>query len=130
MGFKVVMGVVLSCAVFDSLQSAMLSTISHDLFKNELSVLWVRFFLLLVFIRAIAIAPKSSPTPRISLITTNLSCAAVPWILLALLDSMYFIRSIDIVIARVSGKWRREQPQRESGGLGEEECRGVDEWLC
>ncbi|KAG0637971.1 hypothetical protein HOY80DRAFT_969810 [Tuber brumale] len=102
-GFTVVMVVALSCAVFDSQQSAMVSTISNDLFKNKLSLIWVRLFVLLVSIPAIVVALKSPSILRIFLISNIFSCAAMPSILLGLLDTMYFLRGADIIIAGVGG---------------------------
>ncbi|RPA91024.1 hypothetical protein L873DRAFT_1795155 [Choiromyces venosus 120613-1] len=102
-GFTIVMVVALSCAIFDSLQSAMVSTISNDLFKNKLSLLWVRIFVLLVSVPAIIVALKSPSILRIFMISNIFSCAAMPSILLGLFDAMYFLQGVDIIIAGVGG---------------------------
>ncbi|CUS14488.1 unnamed protein product [Tuber aestivum] len=102
-GFTIVMVVALSCAIFDSQQSAMVSTISNDLFKNKLSLLWVRIIVLLVSIPAIVVALKSPSILRIFLISNIFSCAAMPSILLGLWDTMYFLRGVDIILAGIGG---------------------------
>lgn len=102
-GFTIVMVVALSCAVFDSLQSAMVSTISNDVFKNKLSLLWVRIFVLLVSVPAVVVALKSPSILRIFLISNIFSCAAMPPILLGLFDAMYFLRGVDIIVAGFGG---------------------------
>jgi len=102
-GFTLVMVVALSCAVFDSLQSAMVSTISNDVFKNKLPLLWVRVFVLLVSIPVVIVALKSPSILRIFLISNIFACAAMPPILLGLFDAMYFLRGVDIIVAGFGG---------------------------
>lgn len=102
-GFVIVMVCCLSCAVFDSLQSSMVSTLSNDLFRNKLPLLWVRVVTVIIIIPTIVLALKSPSILRIFLISDIFSAAVIPTLLLGLIDSLYFIQGIDIVVAGCGG---------------------------
>ncbi|KAL7272230.1 hypothetical protein RUND412_004975 [Rhizina undulata] len=102
-GFVIVMVVALSCAVFDSLQSAMISTASNDLFRNKLPLIWIRILVALVTIPVIVIALHSPGILRIFMISNIFACAAIPAILLGLFDILYFLNGFDIICAGLGG---------------------------
>jgi hypothetical protein len=102
-GFVIVMVCCLSCAVFDSLQSSMVSTLSNDLFRNRLPLLWVRAITIIIIAPTIVIALKSPSVLRIFLISDIFSAAAIPTLLLGLIDSLYFINGFDVVVGGLGG---------------------------
>lgn len=102
-GFVIIMVIALSCAVFDSLQSAMASTASADIFRDKLPLLYIRAMVALVTIPAIVLAVKSPSILNIYLITNTLATAALPAILLGLNRSFYFLNGFDIVCAGFGG---------------------------
>ena len=81
----------------------MVSTISNDLFRNRLSLIWVRVMVLAVTIPIIVLALKSPSILRIYLITNILACATMPSMLLGLIDGLYFIRGFDVACAGFGG---------------------------
>lgn len=102
-GFVIIMVCCLSCAVFDSLQSAMVSTLSNDMFRNKLSLLWVRAITVVIIVPTVVIALKSPSILRIFLISDIFSAAAVPALLLGLVDSLYFVNGLDVIVGGFGG---------------------------
>lgn len=102
-GFVIIMVCCLSCAVFDSLQSAMVSTLSNDMFHNKLPLLWVRVITVVIIIPTIIIALKSPSILRIFLISDIFSAAAIPTLLLGLVDSLYFVNGFDVIVGGFGG---------------------------
>lgn len=102
-GFVIVMVVSLSCAIFDSLQSAMVSTASEELFRNRLPLLWVRGMVVVVIVPVIAVAIKSPSILQIFLISNLAASAAVPSIFLGLSRKLYFIQGIEVVCGCLGG---------------------------
>lgn len=102
-GFVIIMVCCLSCAVFDSLQSAMVSTLSNDMFRNKLPLLWVRVITIVIIIPTIVIALKSPSILRIFLISDIFSAAAIPTLLLGLIDSLYFVNGLDVIFGGLGG---------------------------
>ncbi len=68
-GIVLVMSVSLSTAAFDSLQSAMVSSASNDLFRNRLNVWWIRLGVVLIMIPVVVIALKAPSILQIFLIS-------------------------------------------------------------
>lgn len=102
-GFVLVFVVFLSTATFDSLQSAMVSSISNDLFRNRLRLLWVRFLVVLVMIPSIVVALRAPNVLQIFLISDLISSAVVPSLLLGLWSKMYFLTGWEIVVSGLGG---------------------------
>ncbi|KAL7266570.1 hypothetical protein RUND412_010880 [Rhizina undulata] len=82
--------------VFDSLQSAMISTASNDLFRNKLPLIWIRILVALVTIPVIVIALHSPRDPP-NLYDFKYLC------ILGLFDSLYFLNGFDIICAGLGG---------------------------
>ncbi|KAK9477958.1 hypothetical protein V1514DRAFT_343254 [Lipomyces japonicus] len=102
-GFVLVFIVALSTAVFDSLQSAMVSSISNDIFRNKLPIIYIRGFVALVLAPTIVVALKSPNVLQIFLISDLISSAAMPSILLGLSNHMYFLNGFDIIVSGCGG---------------------------
>ncbi|KAK9432997.1 hypothetical protein V1505DRAFT_210394 [Lipomyces doorenjongii] len=101
--FVLVFGVALSTAVFDSLQSAMVSSVSNDIFRNKLPNKYVRGMVIVVMIPAIFVALKSPNVLQIFLISDLISAAAMPSILLGLSPHLFFLSGFDIIVSGCGG---------------------------
>lgn len=102
-GFVLVFVVMLSTATFDSLQSAMVSTISNDVFRNRLKLIWVRGIVVLVMVPSIVVATRAPNILTIFLISDLISAAVVPSLLLGLWSKMYFITGYEIITSGLGG---------------------------
>lgn len=102
-GFVLVFIVMLSTATFDSLESSMVSTISNDVFRNRLKLIWVRFLVVLVMIPSIVVATRAPNILTIFLISDLISAAVVPSLLLGLWSKMYFISGWEIIVSGLGG---------------------------
>lgn len=103
-GFVLVFTVALSTAAFDSLQSAMASSISNDVFRNKLPLIWVRVIVVLVMVPAIVVALKAPDILQIYLISDLISAAVVPVLFLGLSDKyFYFISGWEVVVSGLGG---------------------------
>ncbi|KAI5814957.1 hypothetical protein BZA77DRAFT_90375 [Pyronema omphalodes] len=103
-GFILIMVVVLSCAVFDSLQSAMVSTLSNDVFRNKLPLLGIRAVVWALIVPIVIIAIRAPSILQIFLITNVFASAALPSVLLGLSDKRFwFLRGPDVIIAGLGG---------------------------
>lgn len=102
-GFVLVFIVLLSAAVFDSLQSAMVSSISNDVFRNQLRPFWVRFIVVLVMIPSIVVALRAPNVLQIFLISDLISAAVVPSLMLGLWQRMYFITGYEVIASGLGG---------------------------
>ncbi|KAH7628464.1 hypothetical protein B0T09DRAFT_401641 [Sordaria sp. MPI-SDFR-AT-0083] len=102
-GFVLVMSVTLSTAAFDSLQSAMVSTASNDLFRNKLNVWWIRGAVVLVIIPIVVIAIKAPSILQIYLISDLVSAATIPVLVIGLSDRCYWWRGFEVVVGGLGG---------------------------
>ncbi|KAK9465975.1 hypothetical protein V1512DRAFT_29731 [Lipomyces arxii] len=101
--FVLVFGVALSTAVMDSLQSAMVSSVSNDIFRNKLHDMYVRALVIVVMVPAVVVALRSPNVLQIYLISDLISAAAMPSILLGLVPQLYFINGFDVIISGCGG---------------------------
>lgn len=102
-GFVLVMSVTLSTAAFDSLQSAMVSTASNDLFRNRLNVWWIRLAVVLVIVPIVVIAIKAPSILQIYLISDLVSAATIPVLVIGLSDRCYWWRGFEVVVGGLGG---------------------------
>lgn len=102
-GIVLVMSVALSTAAFDSLQSAMVSSASNDLFRNRLNVWWIRGAVVLIIIPTIVLALKAPSILQIYLITDLLSAAAIPVLMLGLSERFYWWRGFEVLVGGLGG---------------------------
>lgn len=102
-GFVLVFIVCLSTATFDSLQSAMVSSISNDVFRNKLHGIWVRLIVVLVMIPTIVVALQAPNILQIFLISDLISAAVVPALLLGLWQRMFFITGYEVITSGLGG---------------------------
>lgn len=103
-GIIVVMSVTLSTASFDSIQSAMVSCISNDVFRNRLNIWWVRLMVVLVMIPVVVVAIRAPGILQIYLITDLLSAAVIPVLFLGLSERVFwFVRGFEVVAGGLGG---------------------------
>merc|ERR1711939_723204 len=98
-----VMVVSLSTAAFDSLQSAIISTGSNDLFRNKLNVWYIRALVVVLFVPTVVIALKSPSVLRIYLISDLISAAVIPVLVIGLSSKCYWWRGFEVVVGGRGG---------------------------
>lgn len=102
-GIILVMVVSLSTAAFDSLQSAMVSTGSNDLFRNKLNLWWIRLAVVLVIFPVVVVALKSPDILQVYLISDLVSASSVPVLVLGLSERFYWWRGFEVVVGGLGG---------------------------
>lgn len=102
-GIVIVMTVALSTAAFDSLQSAMVSTGSNDLFRNRLSFWWIRAAVVIVIVPVVLVALKSPSVLQIYLISDLVSASSIPVLLIGLNEQCYWWRGFEVVAGGLGG---------------------------
>ncbi|KAI9715907.1 MAG: hypothetical protein M1812_005727 [Candelaria pacifica] len=102
-GIVLVMVVSLSTAAFDSLQSAMVSTGSNDLFRNRLNIWFIRATVVLLIFPVVVLALKSPSVLQIFLITDLFSAAVIPVLVIGLWDRCYWWRGLEVVVGGLGG---------------------------
>ncbi|KXJ94128.1 hypothetical protein Micbo1qcDRAFT_41520 [Microdochium bolleyi] len=102
-GVVLVLVVTLSTAAFDSLQSAMVSSVSNDLFRNKLNIWWIRSGVVLIIIPVVVLAIRAPSILQIYLITDLLSAATIPVLILGLSERFYFWRGLEVVVGGLGG---------------------------
>lgn len=102
-GIVLVMVVSLSTAAFDSFQSAMVSTASNDIFRNKISIWWIRAAVVLLIIPTVVLALKAPSILQIYLISDLVSAASIPVLVLGLNDRFYWWRGFEVVVGGLGG---------------------------
>ncbi|KAK2753741.1 hypothetical protein FQN55_000104 [Onygenales sp. PD_40] len=102
-GIVTVMTVSLSTAAFDSLQSAMVSTGSNDLFRNRLPLIYVRILVVLCIIPVVVVALKSPSVLQIFLISDLISASSIPVLIFGLWDKVYWWTGFEVVSGGLGG---------------------------
>ncbi|CAG8452666.1 1797_t:CDS:2 [Dentiscutata erythropus] len=102
-GFVVVLSVCLSCSAYDTLQSAMVSTMSNDLFNNKLPLIFVRGLLVVINVPAVILGINNLDVLIVFLIGDLIAAAVMPSILLGLVDSLYFLNGFDSLVGGLGG---------------------------
>ncbi|KAK2785154.1 hypothetical protein FQN53_007896 [Emmonsiellopsis sp. PD_33] len=102
-GIVTVMTVSLSTAAFDSLQSAMVSTGSNDLFRNRLPLIYVRILVVLCIIPVVVVALKSPSVLQIFLISDLISASSIPVLIFGLWDKVYWWTGFEVVAGGLGG---------------------------
>ncbi|ATY61681.1 urea transporter [Cordyceps militaris] len=102
-GIVLVMVVSLSTAAFDSLQSAMVSSASNDLFRNRLNIWFIRVGVVVLIVPVVVLALKAPSILQIFLISDLVSSAAIPVLVLGLLPQCWFWRGFEFVVGGLGG---------------------------
>ncbi|KAK2758067.1 hypothetical protein FQN54_004474 [Arachnomyces sp. PD_36] len=102
-GIVLVMTLALSTAAFDSLQSAMVSTASNDLFRNKLPLIYIRVMVVLCIIPVVVVALKSPSVLQIFLISDLVSASAIPVLVIGLSESCFWWSGFEVVVGGLGG---------------------------
>ncbi|KAI8153938.1 hypothetical protein KHU50_010879 [Colletotrichum sp. SAR 10_65] len=102
-GIVLVMVCTLSTAAFDSLQSAMVSSASNDLFRNRLNIWWIRAGVVLIIVPTVVIALKAPSVLQIYLISDLVSASVIPVLVFGLVDRFYWWRGFEVVVGGLGG---------------------------
>ncbi|CAG8492398.1 13357_t:CDS:2 [Ambispora gerdemannii] len=102
-GIVIVLSVALSCSAYDTLQSAMVSTMSNDLFANRLPLVYIRILTVVLNVPIVVLALRNVDVLRIFLIGDLIAAAAMPPVLLGLVDDLYFINGFDALQGSIGG---------------------------
>ncbi|KAL8958487.1 MAG: hypothetical protein Q9193_004470 [Seirophora villosa] len=102
-GIVAVMTVSLSTAAFDSLQSAMVSTGSNDLFRNKLNLWWIRLAVVLIIFPVAVVALKSPSVLQIYLISDLISASSIPVLVVGLSSKCYWWRGFEVIAGGLGG---------------------------
>jgi hypothetical protein len=92
----------MSCAAYDTLQVALVATISNDVFRNKVNIWWVRLFLV-VNIPAVVVATKGLNIIVLFLIADLVSAALLPPLLLGIVPRLYFLNGFDVIVGGLGG---------------------------
>lgn len=102
-GFVLLMTVSLSTAAFDSLQSAMVSTASNDIFRNKTNFWYIRAGVVLIIIPVVVVALKSPSVLQIFLISDLVSASSIPVLVIGLSSRCYWWRGFEVVVGGLGG---------------------------
>lgn len=97
--FVLIFVICLSTCTFDSLQLAMVSTISNDVFRNKLKMIYVRILVVLLIVPIVVISVKVADSVlTIYLIADLVSAAVIPSVFLGLSDTLFWwLRGFDVM---------------------------------
>lgn len=94
----------LATGVMDSLQSALTSTISNDIFRNKIDILWCRLIVVLIMFPVVVVGVKvANDVLQIYFIADLLSAAVVPVIMLGLSSHFYFLTGWEVITGGLGG---------------------------
>lgn len=96
-GFVLAFVVMLSTCTLDSLQSALVSTISNDIFRNKLPIIWIRGIVVLIMVPVVVVGLIADDVLTIYLIVDLLSSSVVPILMLGLSSKFDFLTAWEII---------------------------------
>lgn len=102
-GITLVFLVSFSCSAFDSFQSSMVSSISNDVFRNRLRLVWVRGIVIVLMAPTIVVALKVPNIFQMYLISELICSAVVPGLLLGISSKFYFLTGWEVIISGLGG---------------------------
>lgn len=102
-GLVLVMSVSLSTASFDSLQSAMVSSASNDIFRNRLGAMYIRAGVMLIIVPTIVLAVRAPSILQIYLISDLVSASTIPVLIIGLSDRCPAWKGVDVIAGGLGG---------------------------
>ena len=81
----------------------MVTSASTDLFRNKLSIWWIRAGVVLTMIPVVVIAIRAPSILQIYLISDLVSAATIPVLILGLSDACYWWRGFEVVVGGLGG---------------------------
>ncbi|SCV03891.1 LAMI_0H11782g1_1 [Lachancea mirantina] len=103
MGFTLVFVAVLSTCTLDSLQSALVSTISNDVFRNKLPIIYVRSIVVAIMVPVVVVGLIAEDVLTIYLIVDLLSSTVVPILMLGLSSKFFFLTAWEVIGGGLGG---------------------------
>ncbi|SCV00445.1 LAME_0G09780g1_1 [Lachancea meyersii CBS 8951] len=103
MGFVLVFVAVLSTCTLDTLQSALVSTISNDIFRNKLPLLYVRGMVAVIMVPVVVVGLIAQDVLSIYLIVDLLSSSVVPVLMLGLFKYCDFMTAWEVIGGGLGG---------------------------
>lgn len=103
MGFTLVFVVILSTCTLDSLQSALVSTISNDVFRNKLPLIYVRAIVVIIMVPVVVVGLIAEDVLSIYLIVDLLSSSVVPVLMLGLSSKFDFMTAWEVIGGGLGG---------------------------
>lgn len=103
--FVLIFVISISTCTFDSLQSAFVSTVSNDVFRNKLKLIYIRAMVILIMAPIVVLAVLvADDILQVYLIADMLSAAIIPVLFLGLSDKYFwFLRGIDVIVGGLGG---------------------------
>ena len=97
--FVLIFSIVLSTCTFDSLQSAFVSTVSNDVFRNKIHTNWSRLMVVIMIFPIVVLAIKvANNILQIYLIADLVSAAVIPAVFLGLSNTYFWwLRGFDVM---------------------------------
>ncbi|RUP49885.1 Sodium:solute symporter family-domain-containing protein [Jimgerdemannia flammicorona] len=102
-GVVVVLTAALVCSSIDTLQSALVSTLSNDVFNNQLPLHFIRVIGVVINAPIIYMAARQLDIFQVFLIGDLLACVAITPAMLGLYDGFYFLNAYDALIGAIFG---------------------------
>lgn len=82
----------------------MVSTMSNDIFRNKLPLIYVRGMVAVLIVPIVVVAIKKPSILQIFLVSNIFACASMPPILLGLDEThLYFLKGFEVVCAGLGG---------------------------
>lgn len=98
-GVILIFSITLSTCTFDSLQSAITSSISNDLFRNKFPMYYSRILCVIIMVPSLVVAIKASANVlQIYFIADLVSSSVIPIMFLGLSKHFYFLRGLDVIV--------------------------------
>ena len=81
----------------------MVSTGSNDLFRNKLSLWYIRLAVVLIIFPVVVVALKSPDILQVYLISDLVSASSIPVLVIGLSDAFYYWRGFEVVVGSLGG---------------------------
>ncbi|ONH69574.1 putative urea active transporter 2 [Cyberlindnera fabianii] len=102
--FTLIFVVAISVCTLGSLQSGLTSTISNDIFRNKVPLIYIRGIVVLIIVPVIVVGLKvADDVLQIYFIADLLSAAVIPIIMLGLWDKLYFMTGYEVISGGLGG---------------------------
>lgn len=102
-GFVLSFVIVLSTCTIDSLQSALVSTISNDIFRNRIHIFWSRLVVVLIMVPVVVLSLHAEDILNIYLMLDILSSSVVPVLMLGLSSKFDFFTAWEVIGGGLGG---------------------------
>lgn len=103
-GFSLVFIIIISTCTLDSLQSGLTSTISNDIFRNRIPIIYCRIIVIIIIVPVVVVGLKvADDVLQIYFIADLLSAAVMPIVMLGLWSKLYFLTGWEVISGGLGG---------------------------